>query len=398
MKNNSKLINFGRDRNVVSLFYVILSFLIASVSVGINVVVMPAILIDNNINSFLIGLTVTSETIFGFFAAIMISRIILKFGAMRSVAFMTISYTIVTYYIFYYQNYLVWLILQSLVGIFWVFLYVVRQAWINSLVSDKNRSIIIALITTIFCLGFVVGSLLVKVFGALSHICLIISSILIFVSGMMLILIRDTFPQSFDSGHVKFKEMMKKLPDESLARFLLDFQAGCLIFLGVVFGMKAGFSAENSGLLIAAFMASGVFDLYAGLLAKYYDRTKLIIYAFWGCLISVAISIFFYQDFYILLACFFCFGMSCALIMVATLTNLNSSFSKSQLVAANATFQAIGSLGTVIGCLVGGIMIQLFDLYGFFITILLSVSTYIIYFIFFGKSKDPKPAKIMKNN
>ncbi len=388
MKKVSKLVTFGQDRNFISLFYIILSFLIASVSVGINVVVFPAILIDNDINAFLIGVTATSEMIFGFLAAVLVSRIIYRFGAIPTVIFITLAYSTIIYFIFFYQNYLLWLVLQSMTGVFWLFLYIIRQAWINNLVSGNNRSIVVALISSIFCSGFIAGSSLVKIFGALNHTCLIISSILIFISGMMLVLIKNTFPKSIDSAdHVKFKTIFKKLPNDAIARFLLDFQVGCLIFLGVLFGSQVGFSAENSGLLIAAFMASGVFDLYAGFLAKYYDRAKLIIFAFIGCLITLSLSIIFYQDFYVLMLLFFCFGLGCAMIMVTTLTNVNDAFDKSQLVAANATFQAIGSLGTIVGCLIGGTLMFLFDFYGFFATILMSIVTYLVYFGFFRKKQ-----------
>ena len=380
MKKTPKLINFGRDRSFVSLFYVILSFLVASISAGINVVVFPAILIENNIGTFLTSLAVTSEMIFSLIAALLVFKIILKFGATRAVILTTLIYASITYFIFYYQNYLLWLILQSTIGICWLFLYIIRQAWINNLVSDRNRSIIVALISSIFCTGFVAGSSIVKIFGALNHTCLVISTAFIILAGILLLLTRGSFPETLDSDHVNIKMLIEKAPNESLARFLLDFQAGCVIFLGVLFGTKIGLKAEDAGLLIAAFMASGILDLYAGVLAKYYDRTKLIAYAFFGCFLSFGTAIFFYQDFYILMACFFCFGLACAMIMVATLTNVNDKFDKSQLVAANATFQAIGSLGTIIGCLVGGILMQIFGFYGFFATILFAIVSYLVYF------------------
>ncbi|HLD77278.1 MAG TPA: hypothetical protein VI861_04015, partial [Rickettsiales bacterium] len=53
-------------------------------------------------------------------------------------------------------------------------------------------------------------------------------------------------------------------------------------------------------------------------------------------------------------------------------------FEKSRLVAANATFQAIGSSGAVLGCLLGGIFIQFFDFYGFFI-IIISINLFYLF-------------------
>ncbi len=375
-----RLINFGQDRSIVGLIYVILSLLIASFAVGINVIVFPAILIDNNISALFIGLASANEIIFGFFATIYISRIFAKHGVVKSAVFVTIIYSLILYFIFYYKNYFLWLIYESIIGVCWISLFVVRQAWINHLIADKNRSIVLALTASIFCLGFMAGSAMVKIFGALNHICLIVSSILTLASGLLMLLVHDTSPKNVDSDHIKLKEFAAKLPNETLARFLLDFQAGCVILLGVVFGTKINLSVENSGLLIAAFMASGIFDLYAGVLTKLYDRRKLIIYGFLGCLLTMGIATILYREFYALIACFFLFGMSCAMIMVATLTSVNDKFNKSKLIAANATFQAVGSLGCVFGCLVGAIMIEIFGFYGFYATIFLAILTYLAYF------------------
>lgn len=202
----------------------------------------------------------------------------------------------------------------------------------------------------------------------------------------MLILIKNTQPTKIDSQRISIKEFIDKQPKIAVARFLLDLQAGCLVCLGVVFGVKIGLSLENAGFLIGAFMASGIFDLYAGFLVRDFNRQKMITAGFLGCLTTIIIALFFYKFYPILLGTFFFFGASCALIIVATLTIVNESFEKSKLIAANATFQAIGSIGSVVGCFFGGIFIQIFDFYGFFAIIILTNLTYLWFIIFYKKN------------
>lgn len=381
------LIRPGRDRNIVSILYLFLSFLIAAISGGINVVVFPAILMNNDIEPALIGLASANELIFGFIAAIFLAKFVLRFGLLFSCFITTIFYSSIIFLIFYYQNYILWLVFEAIIGVCWISLYVIRQAWVNNIIMNKNRSIILALISSLFCFGFLFGSFLVKFLGALNHYSLITSSVLILISGFLLLLIKDSAPKKLDSEHIKFFEFFKRLPDESMARFLLDFQGGCLVCLGVLFGVKAGFTAENSGLLVAAYMASGIFDLYAGVLVKHFDSRKMIFYGFLGCLITISMAMIFYINYPLLLAAFFFFGISCALIFISSITNINNHFAKEKLIAANATFQAFGSLGAVMGCFVGGIMIQIFGHFGFFLTILFATSCYISYYLIFSKSE-----------
>ncbi len=381
------LIRPDRDRNIVSLLYLFLSFLIAAIAGGINVVAFPAILMKHNVEPVLIGLASSNELVFGFIAAIFLAKFVLRFGLLFCCFVTTIVYSSVVFLMYFYQNYALWLIFEAVIGTCWILLYVIRQAWVNSLIADRNRSIILALISSLFCFGFLFGSFLVKFLGALNHYSLIISSILILISGFLLFLVNDTAPKKLDSDHIKCFEFFKKLPDESLARFLLDFQAGCLVCLGVLFGVKVGFTAENSGLLVAAYMASGIFDLYAGILVKHFDIRKMIFYGFLGCLVTISMAMIFYTNYVLLLASFFFFGISCALIFISSITNVNNFYPKEKLVAANATFQAFGSLGAVMGCFVGGLMIQIFGYFGFFLTILFATSCYLSYYLIFSESQ-----------
>ncbi len=376
-----KSINFGNDRNLMALIYLLFSIFIGSIAVGINIVTFPAILIHNQISSLLIGFSSTNEIIFGVISTFFINKLVARFSATRTAIAISFIYFALILTIFFYQNFYVWLLLAGLCGSCWLSLFVIRQSWINHLISDKNRSVILALTTTIFCSGFVVGSFIVKHFGALNYKSFIASACLILLSILMLALIKNTQPTKIDSQRIGFRKFFNQFPNESLARFLLDLQTGCVVCLGVVFGTKIGLSVENAGFLIGAFMASGLFDLYAGFLVRDFNRQKLILLGFIGCFVTTISCYFFYENYTALLISFFLFGSSCALIIVATLTIINEASDKSRLIAANATFQAIGSIGSICGCLLGGIFIQIFDFYGFFIIILLTNLIYFIYYL-----------------
>lgn len=374
-----KRIYFNQDRNFLALIYLLLSILVASVAAGINVISFPAVLIKNDVTPFLIGLSATNEILFGIFVMFILSRIVAFFNALNTTLIISVFYTGIICVISFYQNYYLWILLSGLGGACWLSLFIIRQSWLNSIIADENRSVILALTTTIFCLGFASGSFFVKNFGAEDYRTFLTSAGLILLSSTLLLLIRNSQPKKIDSQKIKIKDFYKKTPRAAVAGFLLDFQAACIICLGVVFGTKAGYSVENSGFLIGAFMASGLFDLYAGFLVKNFNRDNMVLYGFLGCVSSMTTGFILHEYYTVMLIAFFIFGCSCALIIVSTLTTVNESYEKSKLVAANSTFQAIGSIGGVSGCFIGGMAIEFFDFYGFFAIIILAGISYLGY-------------------
>lgn len=380
-----KLFNLTQNQNFISLFYLMLSMLLSAATVGINVVTFPSILIENGVRESLIGFVATFDMICGIISALFIARLTAKLGATFSTIIIAVIQAITVSTIFFYQNYFLWLILSGIGACCWFAMFIIKQAWVNNIISDKNRSLVLAFGTTIFCLGFILGSLIVKHFGALNYHSFLTSSFLILFSGLILLIAKNTEPKNIDSDHIGFIRFFKKVPNESTARFFLDFQSGIIICLGIIFGKKIGLSSENSGLLLAAFTLSGIFDLYAGFLVRKFDRKKLIVYGFIFCFLSMLPAIFFHHNYLVLLASFFFIGVAFALIIVATLTNINESFVKTELVAANATYQAIGTLGSMFGCLIGGILIDFFGFYGFFIGIFSAIILYLSYYIILNK-------------
>ncbi len=381
------MIKFTRDQNFIALFYLLFSILIASMSLGINIIAFPAILIKNNTSPFLIGIAAAVEVFSGIILSFFFSKIISRLTILKAAILFTTIYCASILSIFFYQNFYLWLFFCILNGSCFFALFVVRQAWINHLIQDKNRSVILALTTTIFCLGFIGGSFIVKYFGALNYASILLSSSLMAFSVLLLILIKKTRPRNIDSQRIGFYEFFKHNPRIALAKFLLDLQNFCLISFTVIFGIKIGLSAENAGLLIAAFMASGLCDLYAGFLVKKYNRYMMVKAGFIGCLATIIIAIFAYESYTALVILYFLFGASTASIFVATLTITNETFSKEKLIAANSTFQSIGAVGSLVGTLCGGLFIQIFDFYGFFIAIILANITYLAFTFFYEKNR-----------
>ncbi len=375
-------------QNIFGLCILFASILAGSVAFGINIIALPAILIKHNVSPFLIGIATAAEICASIFISFYLSKIIAKLGALRSSLLFSLLYALNIAVIFFYQNFSLWLAICVINGFCWFGLYIIRQSWINILIKNEVRSIALALITTTFCVGIVIGAFVVKNLGAQNYTSFLTSSSLIAISGLILLLARRTRPRNIDAHRIKISEFFRQQPRIATARLLLEIQCGCLVLLSVVFGAKVNISPENSGMLIGAFMASGFCDLYAGFLVNKYDRYKMILTGFVGCLVIMSCGLFFYHSFVALLAIYFFFGCFTALIFVASITIANESFPKEKLIASNSTFQSIASIGQLLGAFIGGALISLFDFYGFFITIILANIGYFIFIFLYEKKRQ----------
>lgn len=366
------------------------SMFLFAVAVGMNFVTFPAILLENRVDPFKIGLTSAVEIVGGVIMSFILAKILRKISAKKLLPIIAITYSVIVVIIFFYKNYYLWLFLVLLIGMCWVAFVVVRQVWMNILLNDHNRSVATGLYSMIISIGLGFGPLLVKFLGAQNYTSFIVSAGFIFAS--LLVLDRSSSLDEVKIAEEKtnFLFFLKSNPRCYLARFFFDLQNYCLLAFGVVFGKKVGLSAENAGLLITAFMASFFADFLVGLALKKYDAYKIINIGFLGYLIFICVIGLCYNYYTILLLAYFVLGIFAACIYIASIVITNGFYKKDQLVSANAALQSAGSSGSFFGGLFGGILIQVFDASGYMITIILSCVLYLIFLVNYEKKNSSR--------
>lgn len=381
------MIKFFRDVEVVAIFYILTGVTVNAIGIGINAVVLPTVLISNGLSSFFIGLSATTEIASSIIASFFVSRIVSHFKKTNAALIFASLYALSVLTMFYYKNYGLWLFFVAVNGTCWFSLIVIRNSWMNHLLENKNRSVILALATTLFCTGYGIGSLIVKTLGAQNYLSAMLAAFFIFFSALILLFAKKTEPKTIDSVRIGFKAFFKHDPRATMGRFFIDFMAGCIIFLSVAFGVKIGLTPENAGLLISAFMLSGFCDLYAGFMVKKYDRYKMIRAGFISCLTMITLAWIFHENYILLWFSYFFFGASTALTFISSLTIINETFEKEKLTAANATLMSVGSTAYLISCFTCGILMEIFSFYGFFITIIFGGLSYLTFEYFYEKNK-----------
>ena len=352
---------------------------------GINFVTLPSVLSKNGIDAGRVGIAVTCDILAGIFISFFLSRLSAKLGILYTLFISASLYATSLLLIYFYQNFYLWLGFCFIIGSSWFSFVTIRQAWLNSLMTDSQRSIGLGVLSASISAGYAFGPVAVNIFGSESYYSFISSAILALLAFKTLHLIKTKTQSQIESQRLKFKDFFKDNPRCFLAKFFLDAQYSFLVTFTVIFGKKIGLSAEKSGLLITSFMISGLFDVYVGFLLKKYNPYKLINIGFLGSLtLFTAISL--YQNSYaFLIITYFILGLFAALIYVSYLTIVNQIYPEEKLVAANSTAQSIGLIGALVSSLVGGYLINIFDYRGFTMNIILGCIFYLTFLVIYEK-------------
>lgn len=266
------------------------------------------------------------------------------------------------------------------------FIYVIScQAWLNISSNNEQRGVVTGIFSMAVSFGIAVGPAIVRIFGAASYFSFVVSALFVIASYLCLINLRNITQPKIESERIPLKDFFKRDSNCFLARFFLDFQSFALMSLTVIYGKKIGLSYEAAGLLITSYMSSGFFDVWVGFAIKKINPRKMINIGFLGSVFCFIVIILYHKSYPLLLILYFFLGISFACIYVSTYKIANEDYPAESLVAANATFQLIGSLGSICGVLFGGIMINIFDASGFPMTIILGCICYLTFLVIYEK-------------
>lgn len=367
--------------------FLYLSFFLFATAVGINLVTFPSILKLNKISPSQIGIAFGIEVFGVAIMSFFLSKFVKKFGIINSLKIASIIYSSIVLIIYFYMNFIIWLSLVFVLGCCWLIFAICRLAWLNLLLNDEERGLGIGIFSALISGGLAFGPLIVKIFGAENYFTFVISALSVLGASFCLNPLKNQLQPQINSERISMIKFFKKNPNSFFSRFFLDFTSYSFLSLVVVFGTGIGFSNENSGLLITAYMISGFFDIFVGFMLKKTPAKKLINIGYLGCLYCFLLASLYQKSFYFLILIFFIFGLFIACIYVSVFKMINEDYEEKDLIPANSTFQFVGTCGALAGSLICGFMINIFGAQGFPITICFGCLFYLTFLVIYEKNK-----------
>ena len=361
-------------RNTSTIYILFCNFLF-TISLGIAMILFPLILKNNGYGEFFIGISAAVELLAGITVAPYISRFSHKISTHKLTAIFTLINIPIILIIPFFVNYGIWLIYIAIIGISWFSYFSLSQAIINLNIGNKNRSFIISCSTNVFCLGLIIGSIIIRLIGNNTYIPYIICATL-YVT-IVLILIHKVKPlkESSSQQQQQFRYFIRKKPKIFLARFFQQYISHTIFLFIVIYGINNGFTAKNSALLITSFALSAIFDLFLGYMLDKINRIRILNITIIISTILMFNIYYFATEYIIILGTLFILGIASGLMYIGCSSEINR-FNKADLIAANSCYSMVGNIGGMSSALITGFMLQTTGNIGIFIPIFIIAICY----------------------
>lgn len=365
------------------IFLLISSVFCYFIVVGLSAVILPLILKFNNVSDLLIGFSDNVKVIAGLVILMVLPKIASKFGIVGTGVLSLALFGISILLLPFYYNYIIWLILMFLFGAGFIVFRTMEESLTNVIVNNKIRGKIMGYIATAMLAGLSIGPLLPKIFGVTNYINFVVSFILIFISAVCFVMLKQSQGYVKPSANFQLFRFIKEMPLVFLSKFIMEFVIQVVFVFLVIYVIETtNYSAENAGLFITYFSLSGLLNIFVGkFIDKFTNKNALMVFGVFVLFICLALLPLTLK-FSIVLSyiLFFIFGLfGSGLVFLSSMYILNSSYQKKDLVSANSALTFSDAIAMISGSFLTGISMEIFGARGFFVPILALSVLYIIF-------------------
>ena len=328
-------------------------------------------------SSYFVGYFVGSKT-----TPALVSKVghIRVFAAFASLASLSALIAVV------YINPFMWTISRFITGISLVSCYVVCESWLNDRANNKNRGQLLSTYMIVIYLGLAMGMLLLNLSSPMNYEPFILVSVLLSLALVPILLTKRSAPKFKKIGTISVKELYKISPLGSVSAFCTGIIHGAFFSLIAVYATKANFSLLETSILLFISTISGVLGQWPiGFFSDTYDRRLVIILTTFGaaflsfCSILTANdpieNIYWLKEFDFKKILFFIFvglySSLCLPLFSLNLAHTNDYVSKEKFVGAGGGLQLIFGFGAISGPILCSLFMQIFELNGFFIFLII---------------------------
>ena len=328
-------------------------------------------------SSYFVGYFVGSKT-----TPALVSKVghIRVFAAFASLASLSALIAVV------YINPFMWTISRFITGISLVSCYVVCESWLNDRANNKNRGQLLSTYMIVIYLGLAIGMLLLNLSSPMNYEPFILVSVLLSLALVPILLTKRSAPKFKKIGTISVKELYKISPLGSVSAFCTGIIHGAFFSLIAVYATKANFSLLETSILLFVSTISGVLGQWPiGFFSDTYDRRLVIVLTTFGaaflsfCSILTANdpieNIYWLKEFDFKKILFFIFvglySSLCLPLFSLNLAHTNDYVSKEKFVGAGGGLQLIFGFGAISGPILCSFFMQIFDLNGFFIFLII---------------------------
>lgn len=344
--------------------------LIIGIKLGTLIPLLSLILESRGYSNTEIGLNVVAQPL----AVILFVRItpiiIHKIGLARSIVIAQI-FTILLYFTFpIFESLTSWFIIRFLIGFAGALAWNAFDTWMLSMANDSNRGKIVTIYNTVFVIGFAIGPMVISLTGIEGWFPFVVISALSFLAIIPLITIKIDDPKLPEKKSLPVFAAIIAAPTIFGAAILCGLDDVMFVSFFPIFMIKSNFSQDLALQYVTITLVGGVIcQPIIGVLLDKMNKRLLMNTAVLITFICPIIFALFINNFYIMAISCFMWGGAASGIFAISLTMLGERYSASQVAGATAILVMVFEVGSLIGPLIGGRVMDIVGPMGFIYTI-----------------------------
>ncbi len=268
----------------------------------------------------------------------------------------------------FWQVFWFWFMLRVIVGIGDNLIHYATQVWITSTSAKKTRGRNLSIYGLAFGMGFAIGPLMTRLLAVNEFLPFIIASLTSLFSWIFVMKLRNEWPDNEVATSSKLGTFARYKKVVSLAWFAL-IPAFCYGYLEAslhgnfpVYALRSGMTIEWVSILLPSFViGSLVTQLPLGMLSDKIGRKQVLLSVIFLGLLSFMSMSFFEASMIGLLLSFIFAGMFIGSTFSLGMAYLADLIPASLLPTGNVMLAVAFALGSIVGPIVGGIFIDLFE-------------------------------------
>ncbi|WP_078429211.1 MFS transporter [Alkalihalobacterium alkalinitrilicum] len=346
----------------------LLLVLIAGFSQGMLLPLLAIMLEQAGTSSSLNGLNAAALYIGILLASPFIEKPVRKYGY-KPVITVGLILIILSLLLFpFWQVFWFWFILRMIVGIGDNMVHFATQVWITSTSHRTKRGRNISLYGLAFGFGFSAGPFMTRLLSINEFLPFIIAGLFSLFSYGFVLFLRNEWPESDietakQTGTLdRYKQVIKLAWFALLPGFCYGFLEASIHGNYPVYALRSGITIEWVSILLPAFVVGGLItQLPLGLLSDKWGRKKILLTVTFLGSMSFFSMIFVEQSYPVLLVIFTLAGALVGSLYSLGVMYLADLLPKNLLPTGNVMTAVSFGLGSILGPLTGGILIDLMD-------------------------------------
>lgn len=353
------------DRRALGL--VLIAILISGVMVGLTIPLISLMLNARGLSPTLIGLNTAMLGIAALVALPLLPGLVARFS-MRPVLIASLLGSIACFIAYTLTDAIwAWFLIRFVHGLVHTALFALAEFWINHITQDKVRGRVLGIYSALFAGGLMIGPMVLLVTGTQDALPFLAGAGLMALAALPFVLARTNMPgfaQDELQGGASF--FLRAAPTIMLAALVFGLMETGLFQLIPVYAVRAGNETQMVVWMMTTIGAGNMaFQLPIGWLADRFDRRLILgLCALAGVAGGISLPFLISQPYLLYPTLFLWSGLLFGLYTVG-LSMVGDRYQGADLLRANSAYVLFYSLGGLVGPVVLGAAMDIWDPEGF---------------------------------